>query len=222
MKSHRNPDETIHRILETSLKLFIEKGYEQTSIQDIIDDLGNLTKGAIYHHFKSKEDILVGVSDLIYGNDEAVFQQICEDQTLTGMERLRKLLQYALKSNAQDDMFQSAPNLLDNPKFLALILRENIINSVPMYIAPMIEAGIQDGSIRTKYPKQIAEVIMLLINIWLNPLVFHSSPDEMLQKVLAFQDFMKTLGFDLFDEESIQVFVKFSQLYQSHATPETP
>ena len=40
------------------LALFFEKGYDNTSIQDIIDGLGGLTKGAVYHHFKSKEDIL--------------------------------------------------------------------------------------------------------------------------------------------------------------------
>ena len=60
MARNKYPEETVARILDVSLKLFLEKGYENTTIQDIIDALGNLSKGAIYHHFKSKEDILAG------------------------------------------------------------------------------------------------------------------------------------------------------------------
>ena len=53
----------MERILDTAQRLFLEKGYEQTTIQDITDNLGGLTKGAIYHHFKSKEEIIDAVSD---------------------------------------------------------------------------------------------------------------------------------------------------------------
>ena len=48
----------------------MEKGYDNTTIQDIVDQLGGLTKGAVYHHFKSKEAILSAVSDrLFYQNN---------------------------------------------------------------------------------------------------------------------------------------------------------
>ncbi|MFR7442576.1 MAG: TetR/AcrR family transcriptional regulator [Sellimonas intestinalis] len=48
---------------DVASRLFLEKGYEHTSIQDIINNLGGLSKGAIYHHFKSKEEILIAVTD---------------------------------------------------------------------------------------------------------------------------------------------------------------
>ena len=64
MARNKYPQETIEKILDVSQQLFISQGYEHTSIQDIIDHLGGLTKGAIYHHFKSKEDILRAVMDL--------------------------------------------------------------------------------------------------------------------------------------------------------------
>ena len=58
MARNKHPEETVNLILDVALALFFEKGYDNTSIQDIIDGLGGLTKGAVYHHFKSKEDIL--------------------------------------------------------------------------------------------------------------------------------------------------------------------
>ena len=51
MARNKYPEETVTLILDTAQKLFLEKGYEHTTIQDIIDNLGGLTKGAIYHHF---------------------------------------------------------------------------------------------------------------------------------------------------------------------------
>ena len=49
MARNKHPEETVEKILAVSAKLFMEKGYEHTTLQDIIDNLGGLTKGAIYH-----------------------------------------------------------------------------------------------------------------------------------------------------------------------------
>ena len=57
----RDPEKTYEKILEVSSKLFFEKGYENTSLQDIVNNLDGLTKGAVYHHFSSKDDILDAV-----------------------------------------------------------------------------------------------------------------------------------------------------------------
>ena len=66
MARNKHPEVTINRILDTSWELFMEKGYEATTIQDIVNALGDLSKGAIYHHFKSKEEILDAVTDRFY------------------------------------------------------------------------------------------------------------------------------------------------------------
>ena len=65
MARNKHSEETASLILDVAFRLFIEKGYERTSIQDIIDNLGGLSKGAIYHHFRSKEDFLMFVFDNI-------------------------------------------------------------------------------------------------------------------------------------------------------------
>ena len=51
MARNKYPQRTVEKILEVSLALFNEKGYEKTTIQDIVNALG-MSKGAIYHHFK--------------------------------------------------------------------------------------------------------------------------------------------------------------------------
>ena len=62
MARNKYPEVTVEKILDVSQRLFLEKGYDATTIQDIVDDLGGLTKGALYHHFRSKEEIMVALS----------------------------------------------------------------------------------------------------------------------------------------------------------------
>ena len=56
MARNKYPEETVKKILNTAISLFLENGYEKTSMQDIVNALG-MSKGAIYHHFKSKEEL---------------------------------------------------------------------------------------------------------------------------------------------------------------------
>ena len=65
MARNKYPEVTVERILDAAQRLFLEKCYDNTTIQDIVDELGGLTKGAVYHHFKSKEEIL----DAVWGKD---------------------------------------------------------------------------------------------------------------------------------------------------------
>ena len=48
MARNKHPEETVAKILDVSMRLFTEQGYEHTTIQDIVDALG-MSKGAIYH-----------------------------------------------------------------------------------------------------------------------------------------------------------------------------
>lgn len=45
---------------------FFWKGYDNTTIQDIVNELEGLSKGAIYHHFKSKEEIMDALGDKMF------------------------------------------------------------------------------------------------------------------------------------------------------------
>ena len=79
MARNKHPEETVEKILAVSAKLFMEKGYEHTTLQDIIDNLGGLTKGAIYHHFKGKEEILLAIADRMGEQTEAWMRTVRDD-----------------------------------------------------------------------------------------------------------------------------------------------
>ncbi|MBS1887883.1 MAG: helix-turn-helix transcriptional regulator, partial [Actinobacteria bacterium] len=58
----RDPDGTRRALVETALGLFEAHGYAGTPVQRIVDQAG-LTKGAFYHHFETKEDLLYEIHD---------------------------------------------------------------------------------------------------------------------------------------------------------------
>ncbi|MFD1952766.1 TetR/AcrR family transcriptional regulator [Paenibacillus thailandensis] len=214
MARNKYPEETINHILTVALNLFIQKGYEQTSIQDIINELGGLTKGAIYHHFKSKEEIWQAVIDHVFKGVDEMLSGIRDDKGLNGLEKLRKISQVSLDNAARNELASVAPNLLRNPKLLAAQIENIIETAVPVYIQPIIEQGMRDGSIRTDYPRELSEVLVILTNLWLNPAVIEATPEIMLRKVRFFDEILKGLGLDLFDE---QMFQRYEEMFRVSA-----
>ena len=89
MARNKYPEVTVEKILEVSQRLFLEKGYDNTTIQDIVDELGGLTKGAIYHHFKSKEEIMDALSEKNFTSNNP-FEEVKKRKSLptTGEKKL--------------------------------------------------------------------------------------------------------------------------------------
>ncbi len=216
MARNKHPEETVSLILDVSYRLFMEKGYERTSIQDIIDNLGGLSKGAIYHHFKSKEDILVAVTDRMTSQSNNILADIRDQKDLNGQEKLKKIFKDSIMRPVQDEIFTVAPDLHDNPRLLFSILRETMDEAAPNYILPIIMQGIGDGSIQTEHPKALAELIMLTANIWMNPMIFDNTPEEAYEKFMIFGQMMKGFGLDVLDDELLKRLQELAVLYQKN------
>lgn len=213
MARNKHPEETVNRILEAAFRLFMEKGYEHTSIQDIIDHLGGLSKGAIYHHFKSKEDILVAVTDKMTEESNQMLAEIRDRTDLSGKEKLRTIFKESISRPVQNDIFTVAPDLGNNPRLLYSIFRETVDEAAPHYILPIIKQGIADGSIQTDYPAELAELIILVANIWTNPMIFDSTTDESFRKFMIFRQMMQGFGLDIVDDELMERLQELTNIY---------
>ncbi len=214
MARNKHPEETVNRIIDVAFRLFMEKGYEHTPIQDIIDKLGGLSKGAIYHHFKSKEDILVAVIDRMTAESNRILADIRDRADLSGMEKLRAIFRESINRPVQDDIFTVAPDFCNNPKLLFGLLHDTIDHAAPEYILPIIRQGIKDGSIETDYPEQLAELILLAANVWMNPMIFDSSEEESYRKYMVFGQMMKSFGLDVVDSEMLKRLEELTAIYQ--------
>ena len=216
MARNKHPEETVQLILDVAFRLFMEKGYEHTSIQDIINQLGGLSKGAIYHHFKSKEDILVAVTERMTAESNRMLAAIRDRTDLSGKEKLKTIFWESISRPVQNDIFTVAPDFHNNPKLLFSLLHDTIEEVAPNYILPIIEQGISDGSIKTDYPKQLAELILLAANVWMNPMIFDSSEEESYCKFMIFRQMLQSFGLDIVDSEILERLQELTSIYQKN------
>lgn len=216
MGRNKHPEETVNLILDVAFRLFLEKGYEHTSIQDIIDQLGGLSKGAIYHHFKSKEEILMAVTDRMTAESNQMLAAIRDRTDLTGKEKLKTIFKASINRPVQNDIFTAAPNFSNNPRLLCSLLHETIHDAAPNYILPILEQGVADGSIQTDYPAELAELILLAANVWMNPMIFDNTMEESCRKFMVFRQMMQGFGLDIVDRELLDRLQELTSIYQEN------
>lgn len=97
---------------------------------------------------------------------------------------------------------------------MSSVLHETIEDAAPNYILPIIEQGIADGSIQTDYPEQLAELISLVANVWMNPMFFDSTAAESYRKAMVFQQMLKGFDLDIMDQEMIERMRELTVIYQ--------
>lgn len=207
MSRNKYPEETVERILDTAQRLFLEKGYEQTTIQDITDNLGGLTKGAIYHHFKSKEEIIDAVSDRMFFSNNP-FEAVRERKDLNGLQKLREAIRLNQSDQERTNLTIQSISVCKNPRLLMEMINSNRKILTPYY-QELLEEGNRDGSIHTEYAKEIAELMPLLTSLWMLPSVFPGEKEDMRHKFLFIGEMLDKMGVPLFDQEILQIVDEF-------------
>ena len=198
MARNKYPEVTEERILEAAQRLFLEKGYHRTTIQDIVNELGGLTKGAVYHHFKSKEEILDKVGDQLFFQNNP-FEAVKQRKDLNGLEKLREAVRLNQSDTSRTQLTIQMLPLRKNPHLLVEMIDSNRRVLTP-YVLELLEEGNRDGSLHTEYPKEIAELLPLLTSLWLMPAVFPATKAEMRRKFTFLGEMLDRIGVPLFDE----------------------
>lgn len=211
MARNKYPEETIKLILTAAERLFAEKGFEKTSLQDIMDET-KLSKGAIYHHFVSKEDIFIKICDNNGKHTAALLAKVRDDKTLNGREKLKKIFAAALNNTVNQKLVSMRPYMISNPKLLAAQVEDSLKVVAPDYIRPILEQGNADGSLNIDRPKETAEMIIILANLWLNPLLLPSTDDEIAERCKTFVSMLDKIGIEFPEEVLSTVYIEYNQL----------
>ena len=198
MARNKYPEVTVERILDVSQRLFLEKGYENTTIQDIVDELGGLTKGAVYHHFKSKEEIMDAVGDRMFFSNNP-FEAVRGRTDLNGLQKLREAVRLNQSDQERVSLTAQSIPIAKSPRLLQEMIVSNRKVLTP-YFLELIEEGNRDGSMHTAYPREIAELLPLLTSLWLLPSVYPASREQMKRKFLFLGEMLEKMGVPLMDD----------------------
>ncbi len=215
MARNKYPEVTVERILDAAQRLFLEKGYDNTTIQDIVDDLGGLTKGAVYHHFKSKEEIMDAVGDrMFFANNP--FEAVKKRSDLSGLDKLREVIRLNNADEQRTELTLQSVPVAKNPRLLAEMLISNRKVLTPCF-RELIDEGLADGSICTEYPREISELLPMLTSLWLLPSIYPASKAEQRRKFDFIFAMLDKFGIPLYDESMRETVDRFFEKW-----PETP
>jgi len=145
-------EQTKHQIIEAATSLFARKGFYGTTISDLTQAVG-LTKGALYYHFKDKDDIFFAVVDSVRRIwEKSVGEEIENASTSTTIEQMNILFKkHAEMISENEFMCLVMSNLMNemesvNPKFSSVL--EEIYEDFIHFVNVLVQQGQMKGEIR--------------------------------------------------------------------------
>lgn len=201
----KKPEQWKKEILDAAQQLFSSKGYEETSISDIMEAVGG-AKGMFYHCFQSKEEVMHELGNRMFFENNP-FEAVKGRTDLNGMQKIRELLISNQSDTERNHMNIQAISILKDPHILAAAIEENKRILTPLW-RELLEEGKQDGSIQTEYAKELSELLPL-INFWLMPSVYPATAEEIRHKYRFIVEVLSVMGLPLTDEDMVSIAEKF-------------
>ena len=157
----------LHRdkILDTAQRLVYTKAYEQLSIQDILAEV-QISKGAFYHYFASKQALLEALIARIAEQGTQVMAPIIHDESLSATEKLLRSFDTATRwKAARKDYLLTLVKVwyADENAVLRLKSQEAVIALVTPLLTSVVRQGVEEGVFHTKYPEQSCQIIFSML-----------------------------------------------------------
>lgn len=152
-------------ILDAAQKLVVTRGYERMSIQDLLGELG-ISKGALYHYYGSKQDLLAGIVDRTADQVRARLAPIADDPELSARDRIVRIFHALVewKTLHRDELV--ALLRVWNSDGNAL-MRQRTRGGITHRLAPLfervIEDGVADGTFTLPTPAGSGHVLLSLV-----------------------------------------------------------
>ncbi|MGE7823254.1 TetR/AcrR family transcriptional regulator [Paenibacillus sp. NPDC093718] len=184
MRVVKKAEERRNEILDAADELFGQKGFDGTSTNDILEKVG-IARGTLYHHFKSKEDIMDALIDryAVHLLDGA--QQIAEDKSIPVVERIiRVVMALNLSGGSSKEIMEhihKPQNALMHQK-----IQKVIINGVPSILTGIIREGIEQGMFSTPFPYECMEMVVIYANTVFDDDMITMTNEERGSRMLAF------------------------------------
>lgn len=188
----KTKEERRNEIIETAGKLFEEKGYEQTQVQDIVNEIG-VAKGLFYYYFKSKDEVMEELADRYA---DAIIDAVNKliDKDISTFDKINRIFQIFIDSAEKKfGIFMGILNVKNG------ITHERIFFNVGKKMVPIVTelilSGNDNGECNCSDPKFITEFLVSgLFNI-MNQI----SPDEKIDYLKEKLPTIKTMILKLYN-----------------------
>jgi len=154
-------DERVKDIIDKAEKLLIKKGYDNTSIADIIKKVG-IAKGTFYHYFKSKDELLDAIVERMLHEIWDQVDIIVANEDLDAISKFFGFFGvFRTISEGREKLIEDIHK--EENAHIHLKLEKKMYPVITPKFEKIIRQGIDEGVFDTKYPREAATVIMVSI-----------------------------------------------------------
>ncbi|MFW6141294.1 MAG: TetR/AcrR family transcriptional regulator [Candidatus Saliniplasma sp.] len=150
-------------LVKAAERLFSEKGYKNTSVDDICEEVG-VAHGLFYYYFETKEEIIEAITKRMIDEVENMLAEIVDDPYLQADEKFIKFMTVAFQRKKDKPYMVSHYNKQNDPNIYYKLFNRTVEVTTP-YLTDIVEQGIEEGVFHTKYHEQT-------IRFWLNGRMF--------------------------------------------------
>ncbi|TIR15849.1 MAG: TetR/AcrR family transcriptional regulator [Mesorhizobium sp.] len=158
----RHPELRRAEILDAAFKIFLERGYDNTSLNEVIE-LAGLSKGMFYHHFQSKEALLLALFETVTEQTYQALEPILNEAGIDQKSRLQKILDKGAEIRLSNvDVTRSVFGALLRPE--SKMLYQGIIDAwadrMRPVLAVIIAEGVNEGTFDTFDAEGVGDLIL--------------------------------------------------------------
>jgi AcrR family transcriptional regulator len=160
----KHPELRRGELLDCAQALFLERGYDQSSLNEVIVAAG-VSKGAFYHYFSSKEALLEALAERFAQQALARIQDVLDDPGLDALARLNAFLARSRQNKVENATAAWALfEPLFRPENLVLFYRINAALGAMFspILTGMVRQGVADGVFTTFDPEGAADMVLQL------------------------------------------------------------
>ncbi|WP_019228089.1 TetR/AcrR family transcriptional regulator [Sedimentibacter sp. B4] len=184
MKTVKEGEVRRREILVAARELFVSKGYEQTSVNDILK-IVDIAKGTFYYYFSSKDEVLEAIILDIVEEGARRAEYVLKDKSVPLVNRIMMAIMAQTPEFEGSNEIKEEMHKVENTKLERLYLRAMLKRMTPVLEEP-VQEGIERNIFHMEYPTECIESILLLGHMMFDCDVFEWKMEDYPKKIQAF------------------------------------
>ena len=191
MRISKEYDERKNEILDTAERLFHTKGYEKTTINDILKEV-NIAKGTFYYYFKSKEEVMDALIERVSLIAMEKVQKVAETE---GMDPQEKMLHMFLAMRMEGPGEEQMLDDLHRPE--NALMHQKLLNYIVVNIAPLlaqvVKQGVDQGIWKCPYPLEYMKIFLAASTTLMDDGIFEQDEKSQMEILTALLSLLETM-----------------------------